>query len=76
MSAKSLRLVGQPQGVSLPEKFVFNRSIGVDVFELLDAEGTKIQVLNMICLGTCFQLAEIVRQGSVVLLQVPTALMP
>ena len=29
--------------VSLPEKFVFNRSIGVDVFELLDAEGTKIR---------------------------------
>ena len=50
--------------VSLPEKFVFNHSIGIDVFELLDAEGTKFQVLNMICLGTCFQLAEIVRQGS------------
>ena len=50
--------------VSLPERFVFNHSIGIDVFELLDAEGTKFQVLNMICLGTCFQLAEIVRQGS------------
>ena len=50
--------------VSLPEKFVFNHSIGIDVFELLDAGGTKFQVLNMICLGTCFQLAEIVRQGS------------
>ena len=50
--------------MSLPEKFVFNHSIGIDVFELLDAEGTKFQVLNMICLGTCFQLAEIVRQGS------------
>ena len=50
--------------VSLPEKFVFNHSSGIDVFELLDAEGTKLQVLNMICLGTCFQLAEIVRQGS------------
>ena len=50
--------------VSLPEKFVFNHSIGIDVFELLDAEGTKFQVLNMICLGTCFQLAEIVRQSS------------
>ena len=42
--------------VSLPEKFVFNHSVGIDVFELLDAEGTKFQVLNMICLGTCFQL--------------------
>ena len=49
---------------ALPEKFVFNCSIGIDVFELSDAEGTKFQVLNMIRLGTCFQLAEIVRQGS------------
>ena len=50
--------------VSLPEKFVFNHSIGIDVFELLEGQGTKFQVLNMICFGTCFQLCEIARQGS------------
>ena len=50
--------------VSLAEKFVFSHSTGVDVFELLDADGSKFQVSNMICLGTCFQLCETVRQGS------------
>ena len=29
----------------------------------LDADGAKYQVLNMICLGACFQLAEVVRSG-------------
>ena len=57
-------LVGQLTKCLCQRSFVFNHSIGIDVFELLDAEGTKFQVLNMICLGTCFQLAEIVRQGS------------
>ena len=34
-----------------------------DVLEILDADGAKYQVLNVICLGTCFQLAEVVRSG-------------
>ena len=37
--------------------------IGIDVFECHDAQGTKHQVMNMVCLGTCFQLVEIVRVG-------------
>ena len=28
------------------------------MLEMLDAEGAKYQVLHMICLGTCFQLAQ------------------
>ena len=48
---------------SLPENYVFNHTLGIDLLEVTDATGTKFQVLNMICLGTCFQLAEIVRQG-------------
>ena len=37
--------------------------VGIDVLEILGADGAKYQVLNMICLGTCFQLAEVVRAG-------------
>ena len=49
--------------VSLPERYSFNHALGVDVFECLDASGTKFQVMNVVCLGTCFQLVEIVREG-------------
>ena len=45
---------------SLPNRYEFNYALGIDVLEILDA---KYQVLNMICLGTCFQLAEVVRSG-------------
>ena len=37
---------------------------GIDVLEILDADGAKYQVLNTICFGTCFfLLAEVVRSG-------------
>ena len=49
--------------VSLPDRYSFNHALGVDVFECLDAGGTKYQVMNLVCLGTCFQLVEIVREG-------------
>ena len=48
---------------SLPNRYEFNCALGIDVLEILDADGAKYQVLNMICLGTCFQLAEVVRAG-------------
>ena len=48
---------------SLPNRYEFNYALGIDVLEFLDADGAKYQVLNMICLGTCFQLAEVVRAG-------------
>ena len=47
----------------LPERYSFNHALGIDVFESLDARGDKYQVLNLVCLGTCFQLTEIVREG-------------
>ena len=47
---------------SLPNRYEFNYALGIDV-EILDADGAKYQVLNTICLGICFQLAEIVRSG-------------
>ena len=49
--------------VSLPERYSFNHALGIDVFESLDARGDKYQVMNLVCLGTCFQLTEIVREG-------------
>ena len=48
---------------SMPNRYEFNYASGIDVLEILDADGAKYQVLNMICLGTCFQLAEVVRSG-------------
>ena len=48
---------------SLPNRYEFKYALGIDVLEILDADGAKYQVLNMICLGTCFQLAEVVRAG-------------
>ena len=49
--------------VSMPEWCSFNHALGVDVFECLDAQGTKYQIMNLVCLGTCFQLVEVVRVG-------------
>ena len=48
---------------SMPHRYEFNYALGIDVLEILDADGAKYQVLNMICLGTCFQLAQVVRSG-------------
>ena len=49
---------------SMPNRYEFNDyALGIDVLEILDADGAKYQVLNMICLGTCFELAEVVRSG-------------
>ena len=36
---------------SLPNRYEFNYALGIDVLEILDADGAKYQVLNMICLG-------------------------
>ena len=47
----------------MPNRYEFNFAVGIDLLEILDADGAKYQVLNMICLGTCFQLAEVVRSG-------------
>ena len=41
---------------SIPNRYEFNYALGIDVPEILDADGTKYQVLNMICSGRCFQM--------------------
>ena len=48
---------------SLPSWYEFKYVLGMDVLEILDAEGARYQVLRS-CLGTCFQLKEVVRVGA------------
>ena len=47
---------------ALPHNYTFNQSLGIDVFEIVDAGGSKFQVLK-VDLGMTFQLCEIVRSG-------------
>ena len=51
------------QKTQLPWDYRFNHTLGIDLFQVLDIDGAKFQVLNMICVGTTFQLAHVVRQG-------------
>ena len=50
--------------VTLPSDYTFNHTLGIDVLELTDVTGQKYQVLNMVCIGTCFQQAEVVKVGA------------
>jgi hypothetical protein len=36
----------------------------LDLLEITDTSGEKYRVLNMVCLGTCFQQAEVVKIGA------------
>ena len=47
----------------LPWDCRFNHTLTIDLFEVIDIDGTKFQVLNMVCVGTTFQSAHVVRQG-------------
>ena len=47
----------------LPGDYRFNHTLGIDLFEVIDIDGAKFQVLNMVCVGTTFQQAHVVRQG-------------
>jgi hypothetical protein len=48
--------------VPLPHGYTFNNSVGLDLLKITDT--SKYQVLNMVCLGTCFQQAEVVKIGA------------
>ena len=47
----------------LPWDYRFSHTLGIDLLEVIDIDGTKFQVLNMVCVGTTFQSAHVVRQG-------------
>ena len=49
--------------VSAPPSYVFNKEVSIDVFEVQDSDRTKYQFLNMICVGTCYQVVALVRVG-------------
>ena len=44
--------------------FSFNHTLGIDVLEVTDCKGDKFQVLNMVDMGTTFQLCEVVKVGA------------
>ena len=50
--------------VTLPNDYTFNHTLGIDILELTDVTGQKYQVLNMVCIGICFQQAEVVKVGA------------
>ena len=50
--------------VSMPERYSFHHTLGVDLIEIADAVSNKYIPLNMVDMGTCFQLCEVIRAGT------------
>ena len=48
---------------SLPYEYRFGANLGIDLLELKDSVGHKYAVLNMVDLGTTFQVLHVIRQG-------------
>ena len=48
---------------AMPQPYVFNRVLGVDVNYLADSDGTTSMFLNMVDIGTGFQIEAILREG-------------
>ena len=49
--------------VSMPSEYRFNHTLGIDLLEVVDIKGQKYMVMNMVCIGTTFQLCHVVRVG-------------
>ena len=60
---KKLKLPKQTSKVGLPPPYVFNHTLGLDVNYLPDADGTTFMFLNMVCMGTGFQIDVLLRDG-------------
>ena len=50
--------------VTMPTEFRFGHTLGIDLMEVRDAQGEKYQVLNMVDIGTTFQLVAVVKKGA------------
>ena len=50
--------------VAPPKPYTFNFEIGVDCLEVSDHTGKQYTLLNIVCVGTCFQVITMVREGS------------
>ena len=48
----------------MPERYSFNHTLGVDLIEIADAVGNKYIALNIVDMGTCFRLCEVIRSGT------------
>ena len=48
-----------PAVVKAPNPYTFAEDVGLDVFEVKDAEGNRYQVLHAVCHGTTFQAGEV-----------------
>ena len=48
---------------SLPYEYKFNHTLGIDILEVQDSMGRRYSILNLICLGTTFQQAVLLKEG-------------
>ena len=48
----------------MPKPYIFNNVLGMDVLFLADAAGTEFVFLNLVGVGTDFQLVILLREGS------------
>ena len=53
----------QTSKVALPRTYEFNRAVGVDIFEVKDANNVRYSILSIVDQGTCFHQACVVREG-------------
>ena len=56
----------QTHKISAPKPYVFNRDVGIDVFEVLDTEGQRYDILHAVCQGVTYQQGWIVRVADTV----------
>ena len=70
-AARTLRCEGcdsvqpkpQTQKVTLPRSLSFNDAVGVNIFEVKDANGERYSVFSMVDQGTCFHQVTVVKVG-------------
>ena len=47
--------------MSPPRPLTFNQEVGVDVFEIVDSVGSLFSIIDVVCMGTTYDEAWIVR---------------
>jgi hypothetical protein len=50
------KLPKQTSKVSAPKPYEFNHTVGVDVNNIIDTEGSSFQLMNIVCVGTSLQI--------------------
>ena len=48
---------------TIPPEYKFNHTLGIDLFEISDPQGKTYCVMNMVLVGTTFQLCHVIREG-------------